>query len=66
MTLHDGVTAEATYSTARALHQVLTGLATGYFVLYDCELTMRALAAAALGPHWSGIRVMLSEIILWP
>ena len=27
---------------------------------------MRALAAAALGLHWSGITVMLYETILWP
>ena len=26
---------------------------------------MRALAAAASGLHWSGIMVMLYEIILW-
>ena len=65
MTLHDGVTAEATYSTARALHQVLTGLATGYFVLYDCELTMRALAAAAPVLQLSGIMLMPYEVMLW-
>ena len=36
MTLHDYVTAETTYSTAHALHEVLTWLVTGYFVRYDC------------------------------
>jgi hypothetical protein len=61
MTLHDGVTAEATYSTARALHQVLTGLASGYSVPHDRELAMRALAAAAPVLQLSGITLMPYE-----
>ena len=38
----------------------------GYFVWYACmSFPMKALAAAALGPHLSGIMVMLYEVMLW-
>ena len=43
-----------------------THLVTGYFVPFPCRgFTMKALAAAALGLHWSDIMVMLSEVMLW-
>ena len=33
---------------------------------YACmTFTMNALAAAALGLHWSGIMVMLYKVMLW-
>ena len=37
-----------------------------YFVWYTCvSFTMKALAAAALGLHWSNIMVMVCEVMLW-
>lgn len=37
-----------------------------YFVQYAyMSFIMKALAAAALGLHWSNIMVMLYEVILW-
>ena len=41
-------------------------LVTSCFVQYACKSsTMKALAAMALGLHWSGIMVMLYEVMLW-
>ena len=38
----------------------------GYFVWYACmSFPMKALAAAALEPHLSGIMVMLYEVTSW-
>ena len=38
----------------------------GYFVRYTyVSFTMEALAAAVLKRHWSGITVMLYEVMLW-
>ena len=38
----------------------------GYFVRYTyVSFTMEALAAAVLKRHWSGIMVMLYEVMLW-
>ena len=41
-------------------------LVTSCFVRYACRgSTVKALAAMALGLHWSGILVMLYEVMLW-
>ena len=41
-------------------------MAIGFFVPHACtSFTMKALAAAALGQHWSGNLVMLYEVMLW-
>ena len=41
-------------------------LAPSCFVWYACmDFTMKALAAAALGLHWSNIMVVLYEVALW-
>ena len=34
-------------------------------LLYEYSFTMKALAAAALGLHWSSNMVMLYEVMLW-
>ena len=35
-------------------------------MLYSCKnFTTKALAAAALGLHWSNIMIMLCEVMLW-
>ena len=49
-----------------ALHMHIMRLSLGHWLLWTMSFTMRALAAAASGLHWSGIMVMLYEIILWP
>ena len=68
---NDCVTAEITYSTVRVPDEVLTlsrgpGLVMSYFVPYTCKsFTMKPLAATTLGLHWSGILVMLFEVMSW-
>ena len=63
---NDYVTAEIAYSTACAQHKYLLrhGLLCA-ILLYEYSFTMKALAAAALGLHWSSNMVMLYEVMLW-
>lgn len=38
----------------------------GYCVWYACiRFTVEAVAATALGLHWSNIMIMLYELVLW-
>ena len=43
-----------------------THLVMGYFVWYTCmSFTVKALASAALAPHWRDTTIMLREVPLW-
>ena len=65
MTLHNCVMAEITYSTVYDCHELLTWLWATLCSTACMSFTMKALAAAALGLHWSDIMVTLHEVMLW-
>ena len=65
MTLHGYVMAEITYSTVYDCHELLTWLWATLCSTACMSFTMKALAAAALGLHWSDIMVTLHEVMLW-
>ena len=57
--------AEITYSTVYDCHELLTWLWATLCSTACMSFTMKALAAAALGLHWSDIMVTLHEVMLW-
>ena len=64
MTLPGCVMAEIAYSTEHAHREVLAWLQVTLCWHACLSFTMKALAAAALGLHWSNIMVML-WLLLW-
>ena len=62
---NDYVTAEIIYTTAHARHEVPAWsqvTVSGYTCM---SFTMKVLAAAVLGLHWSDTMAMLYEVMLW-
>ena len=62
---NDYVTAEISYTTERASHEVPAWSQVTVRGYTCVSFTMKVLAAAVLGLHWSDIMVMLYEVILW-